>query len=48
MPKKKKVGILGGLVMGAVAITVGVPLKMANDIIKAERRSKNKRKGRRR
>ena len=48
MPKKKKIGPLGMLICTAAAITVGVPLKMANDMIKAERRSKNKRKGRRR
>lgn len=48
MPKKKKIGVLGCLIAGAAAITVGIPLKMANDIMKAERRSKNKRKGRRR
>lgn len=48
MAKKKRVGVLGGLLAGAVAITVGVPLKMAGDVLKAERRSKNKRKGRRR
>lgn len=48
MAKKKKIGSLGMLVCTAAAITVGVPLKMAGDVLKAERRAKNRKKGRRR
>lgn len=47
MARRKKVSGVG-LLLGVALLPVTVPLKMANDILKAERKAKNKRKGRRR
>ena len=47
MARRKKVSGIG-LLLGIALLPVAVPLKMANDILKAEQRTKNKRKGRRR
>ena len=46
MAKNKKIGRIGMVAVTAAAITVGVPIKMAGDILKAERRGKGRRKRR--